>query len=341
MEKGRNKVFGREFKFSNIFKTAVFVITLVFGIYPNTVFAEKPIVLKGVSAFPKSHPVNASIPAFIDMVNKESNGKLSIKWVGGPEVMKAFDQIDALKAGIVDILLFMPCGYFKPILPAAEIMGLSEYPAWKEREIGAYELWDKLFKEKANAKFLGRFVSDIPYHIYCNPKISNLGDLKGLNIRVMPLYVPFVKSLGASPVTLSAMEIYTAMQRHVVDGFIWPAWGVTGLGWHEVTKYMVEPGVFQLDPIIVVNLNKWNKIPKKLQATLNDCMKKMERVATDSALKKGQQEMIIMEKAGMKKTYLSPEDSRKFRALAYEATWKELIKKAPIYGPQFKKILSK
>jgi TRAP-type C4-dicarboxylate transport system substrate-binding protein len=60
---------------------------------------SQPIVLKAVTAFPRNHLNNDPVPIFIDKVNKRAEGKLKIDWVGGPEVIKSFDQV--LARGLV------------------------------------------------------------------------------------------------------------------------------------------------------------------------------------------------------------------------------------------------
>ncbi len=39
-------------------------------------------------------------------------------------------------------------------------------------------------------------------------------------------------------------EVYTALERGVVDGYGWPITGIFDLGWHEKTKYRVDPGFY-------------------------------------------------------------------------------------------------
>jgi len=317
----------------------VFMAALIFA-QPTPVSA-KPIVLKAISAFPKNHPHNLGIPGFIALVERKSKGQLKINWLGGPEVVKTFDQGEALKNGMVDMLLYNPFGYFKPFSPVFQAKGLSQLTAWEERTVGAYALWVKIFREKVNAEYLGSFNSMIPFRIYCNKKISGIADFKGMKIRVMPLYIPFVKALGAKAITIPPMEIYTAMQRGVVDGFMWPNYAIPGMGWHEVTKYAITPGVFSIEPATLVNLDKFNSLPKNLQEVLNLCMEIMEGIDTARSLVRVNHDWKIMQAAGMKEIVLPPTDAKNFFDLAYDVTWKSVIKHTPVYGSQLKKLSSK
>jgi len=321
------------------------IITAALGRFSSVVFAEEPFVLKGVTPLPTGVPLpfTVDVPKFIDMVSKESNGRLKIEWVGGPEVIHAFDQVEALRKGTIDVLLYNPRGYFQSHLPSANAAGLSQLTAWEERKTGCYDLWVQVFREKCNAEYLGRLHSKIKLRVYTNYKVEKLDDFKGKKFRVMPLYVPMFKALGASPVTIPSTEVYTALERGVVDGYMWLELGVTSMKWHEITKFAIEPRIFQIEPTTVVNLDKFNKLPKDLQAVLKNSMEKMEYIATERVIntKVVQKEWEVMQKAGVRMIKLPPADAKRFVDIAYEATWAKVIKDDPVYGPKFKKLSSR
>ena len=97
---------------------------MIFGLGSTTVQSQQ-IVLKAVTAFPKNHPNNDPVPIFIEDVTKATQGKLKIEWLGGPEIFASFDQIHAVKAGTVDMILYYPFGYMKSLMPEAEAKGLT------------------------------------------------------------------------------------------------------------------------------------------------------------------------------------------------------------------------
>jgi len=320
-------------------------IFLLFGIliftFIVTEINAQPIVLKAVTAFPKTHLNNDPVPLFIDDVNKRAQGRLKIEWLGGPEVFASFDQVHAIKAGTIDMNLYYPWAYMKSLMPEAEAQGLSQLAAWEERKSGLFELWGEIFEKRVNAKYLGRLHSNVTFHVFCNRKIEKVADFKGLKIRVMPLYIPFLKALGASPVTMPPPEIYTAMERGVVEGFMWPRVGMISWGLQEVTKFMIEPGVFQMEPATMVNLDRWKKIPKDLQDLLLEVIQAHEYIGTMRNYMIVEKEERVREKAGMKNIELPPKEAEKFVKTAYDMTWEEVIKRAPDYGPKLKKAMSK
>lgn len=313
---------------------------VLFGFMSPEIKAQ-PIILKAVTAFPKPHLNNDPVALFIEAVNKRAQGRLKIEWLGGPEVFAPFDQVHAIKAGTIDMNLYYPWAYMKSLMPEAEAQGLSELAAWEERKSGLFELWSEIFEKRVNAKYLGRLHSNVTFNVFCNRKMEKVADFKGLKIRVMPLYIPFLKALGASPVTMPPPEIYTAMERGVVEGFMWPRVGMISWGLQEVTKFMIEPGVFQMEPATMVNLDRWKKIPKDLQDLLLEVIQEYEYIGTMRNYMIVAKEERVREKAGMKNIHLPPKEAEKFVKTAYDMTWAEILKAAPEYGPKLKKAMSK
>ena len=303
---------------------------------------DKPIVIKAVTAFGKNHIIfPPTIPELIKRVDEKSGGRLKIRWIGGPEVVKGFDQPEALQKGMIDMILYIPTSWYKPILPVAECKGLSELTAPEERKSGAFDLWKEVFRKYCNAELLGFWSTGSRFNIFTVDKVETLSDLKGKTIRVMPLYAPFIESLGASPIIMPPTELYTALQRKVVDGYMWLDIGSVTFGWHEVVHFMVQPPIFRGEATVAINLDKFNQIPKDLQDVLNTTMEEMEvfgiQVEKDLLVKENE----AMQKAGVEKVMLPPEDAGKIETMSQEVTWKLLEERAPDYAPQFRKLTRK
>ncbi len=184
-------------------------------------------------------------------------------------------------------------------MPEAWAKGLTLLAEWEERKTGLYDVWCDIFAKRVNAKYLGRLHSLVPFSVFSNKKITKVEDFKGLKMRVMPLYIPALKALGATPVTIPPTEIYTAMERGVVDGFMWPNVGMISWGLQEVTKYQLKPGVFAMEPATMMNLKKWNQIPKDLQEMMMEVMQDTEYIATMRTImieKKEEEKGVVLTK---------------------------------------------
>jgi TRAP-type C4-dicarboxylate transport system substrate-binding protein len=302
-----------------------------------------PVTLKAVTFLPFNHPnVDPWVKMMVDRVNKESKGELTIKWLGGPEVIGSYDQTNALKTGVVDMLPYHPFGYMAPVMKEGNAGGLTQLAGWEERNSGAFDLWDTIFQKRVNAKYLGRSHTGpgLPFWVYTNFKVEKIEDFKGKILRVMPLYIPWLKAMGASTVTTPPGEIYTSIERKVIDGFVYP-FGIVSWGLQEVTKYRVEPGVFTMEAACMVNLDTWKKIPKHLQNILLDVMEDFEYIGYAQQVVRVELERETMIKAGMTMISLPPSEAKKFRDLAYNITWEQVIKDCPEYGPKLREMTTR
>jgi len=317
------------------------ILVAHFGpIPPGEASAAETIVIKAVTALPKTHPdIFTSVPKFIDMVHKRSGGKIKIDWLGGPEVIGSFEQTDALKSGVIHMQLYTPLAYMAPRVPETEASSLTQYAPWEERKVGIFDLWDEIFQKKLNSKYLGRLAGVLPYYLYSTVKIEKLEDFKGKIFRAHPLYVPLYKALGVKPVTIPPADLYTALERGTVQGTFWPQAGITGFGLEEVVKYEIGPGIWQMQPGTLMNLDMWKKLPKEMQDVINECMEEAEQIATVARIWEAHLDWEYkMKPAGVKRIMLPAEEADKYVALAYSANWEEILKRSPEYGPKLKKL---
>src|SRR2546430_7495830 len=107
--------------------------------------------------------------------------------------------------------------------------------------------------------FLARHVDGNPFPLYLNKPISK-PDLTGLKIRITPVYRDFFQALGATVVQTAPGEVYTALERGVVDGYGWPITGIFDLGWNEKTKYRVDPGFYSAEVSVLINKSSWDRL---------------------------------------------------------------------------------
>ena len=152
---------------------------------------------------------------------------------------------------------------------------------------------------------------------------------------------PFIKALGASPISLPVPEVYTALERGVVDGLMFIDYGITSFGWHEIAKYKLHPSVFQQETATLMNMDVWKKLSKDLQDVLMSAFIDFEYISTAVLLQIKKQEWEVCEKAGMTISSLPTEDAKKFQKIAYDATWKVVMKTSPDYGSKLKKLFTK
>ena len=323
---------------------AALFLTLVTLPFPAGIAtAAEPITLKALTAWPKNASDNKSLDFFMEsveqQVSKKYPGELKINLVGGPEAVKIQDQVHAAQTGMVDIV-HTTNAYYVSLLPEADAMKLSELRPWEERANGAWAYYNDLHEKKLGLYFLGRIGTDLPFMLYLIKPIST-ADLKGFNIRVSPLYLQMVKGLGGNPVVIPPTDVYTALERKVVDGYCWPSVGIREWGWEKQTKYVVSTGFYSGPHPMVMNLKTWNGLPQKFKDVLNQAAMDAERKIIDYYAEEEKKEMPLLKQAGLQVIDLPPAEKEKFLKIAYEEGWKDIIDKCPKTGPELKALLSK
>jgi len=301
------------------------------------------ITLKSVTAWPKTAPDNIPYQIFSEiaeqMVAQKYPNELKIQYVGGPEAVKTSDQVQALQRGMVDIC-YTTNAYYVSLLPEVDAMKLSPFSPAEERARGVTAYWNDLHEKRLKIYYLGRLGHDQKFYLYLTKPIKT-ADLKGLNIRVSPMYLQLIKALGGNPIVIPPTEVYSALERNVVDGYCWVTVGIRDWGWQKVTKYIVDIPFYRGPNPLLVNLNTWSKLPKKFQALLTEAAKEAEKKAVARFEELTMEERPLLLKEGIKVIDLPPAEKEKFLKVAYDEGWKDVIQKCPKTGPELKKLLTK
>ena len=126
-------------------------------------------------------------------------------------------------------------------------------------------------------------------------------------------------------------EVYTALERGTVDGLGWPSIGVMDLSWDNFLKYRIDPGYFQTDLGILVNLDKWNALSDEAKQILQDTAIAWEEESYEELQALRAEEDAEMKKRGMQVVELPPEAAEAYLNAAYEEAWNRLKERDPTH----------
>jgi TRAP-type C4-dicarboxylate transport system substrate-binding protein len=303
----------------------------------GTAYAQEA-TLRLVSAFPENQFYVKRTIEWIEKVNRENKGTLQINFIGGPKAIPTFEVGNAVKTGVVD-MGFTTGAFYTNVMPEADILKLAETSAAEQRANGGYDLINRIWAEKANMRYLAKVVEFTPFHIYLNKKIDK-PDLTGLKIRITPVYREFFQSMGASVMTTAPGEVYTALERGVIDGYGWPIHALFDLNWQEKTKFRVDPGFYNAEVGIVMNLDRYKGLPPKARQVLDQQAYDYEK-QNDFWKTYNQNEAKRQADAGIQTITFDAATSRTYVEKAKEIGWAAAIKASPQYGPQLRKVLAK
>jgi TRAP-type C4-dicarboxylate transport system substrate-binding protein len=297
------------------------------------------IALRAVSAFAEGTRFSANFEKFVAKVNAEGRGLVQIRYIGGGgKVMNPFEVGNALRSGVVD-MANVTGAFYTNLMPEADALKLIELPMEALHKNGGRDYINKLHNEKLNAYFLARQFEGVPFHLYLTRRIDR-PDLKGLKLRVTPVYQAFFSALGATPIRTDPGEVYTALERGVVQGYGWPIQGVFDLGWQEVTKFRVDPGFYNAEVNVLVNLDRWKVLSQEQQAFLIRQGEWLESLNAENA-RINVEEAERQAQSGIQTIRFSPEDTRRYLQVARDAGWARILEVSPDHGPRLKALFTR
>ena len=157
-------------------------------------------------------------------------------------------------------------------------------------------------RKKLGATFLARFNSGLGLYLQTEKKPTfknGLPDLTGTKFRSSPAYRDFIKELGATPIVMPISQIYTALERGVVEGVGGDLDSVQQFGLHKFLKYWIEPPFDQAGIIVIANANKWDHLPPKVRDLLNTELRAYEKITMDAIELRDKAVKGFMRKHGM------------------------------------------
>jgi TRAP-type C4-dicarboxylate transport system substrate-binding protein len=295
------------------------------------------ITLKAVNAFQEGTYYARNFERFVKKVNEEGKGVVQINYIGGPKAIPTFEQGNAVRNGVVD-LSNNTTSFLAGIVPEGLALNYTDKTMAEMRKDGTIDYLNKIFMDKG-LYYYARTGEGVQYYVYSNKKIDS-ADLSGMKLRIAPIYRDFFQKVNASVVQIAPGEVYTALERGVVDGYGWPLIGIFDLGWQEKTKYRVEPGFYAIELGVVFNANTWKKLTPAQRQFLEKQGAWLESLNAEMATKDAPAEIEKQKKAGIEVIKLPPAEAQKFTKAAYDAAWDAVVKASPQHGQKLREMLA-
>ena len=220
---------------------------------------------------------------FADSVRLASAGRLDIKPFSAGELVPALQSFDAVSKGSAQVGHDWP-GYWKGkneafVAFASVPFGLDAegYNIWLY-EKGGLEMMQEIYG-KFNLFALPGGQCGQEMGLFSNKRATKMADFKGMRLRTPGWYMDIMNSLGASVSPLPGGEVYLALERGVIDAaeFSSPAINYP-MGFDEITKYAIQPGVHQpgIQCGLFFNKKAYDKLPEDLKWIIDICAKETQ-----------------------------------------------------------------
>ncbi|MBJ3778114.1 TRAP transporter substrate-binding protein [Acuticoccus mangrovi] len=292
------------------------------------------------SVAPPLHPYAQILTKHFDAIEERTNGDLDINLVYfGETPYKGAEAEKLMRDGLVEMTEWL-LGYSTstyPILSGPELPFLAPSRtdatemikamdgAWASEDVAA--ALDDILKRHDAVK-LSRFYWAPQNHWLTKP-IDGPDGFKGLKIREFSAEgVDFTEAIGATPVSMTAPDVYSALQRGTLDGVVTASTSMTGLKWGEVLKAGYITNFKLTISLILVSQEAYDRLPPEYQTILKEEVDAATSEILDY-MASGEEEMheLLKSEYGFTITYASEEDYNTLREIAKEAVWPNWIER--------------
>jgi C4-dicarboxylate-binding protein DctP len=295
----------------------------IMGLFPG-VANSKTYLIKAGHVEPVGTPLDKGWRVFKDYVESASGGQIKVDLYPAGQLGGMRELFEGVKLGAYAIAQGdegAMASFYKPFL----IVSLPYL--FPNEEVGMRFYKSDFFKNKINAgliKHTGvRFIAGASYGFRCFTNnvrpIKTPDDLKGLKIRVMetPLFVTFVRSLGAGATPISFTELYTALQQGTVDGQENPVGIIADQKFYEVQKHLtIDEHVLGVNSMLV-NEKFIQSLPENLREIVITGAHLETYVETGGRAYEAHVESLgFLKKQGMQVITLTPDEKQAFKEVS-------------------------
>ncbi len=224
------------------------------------------------------HPNTPAMDLFAELVEKNTNGEISIDVFHGGVLGSQPDAIEQVRIGAIEVGNFN-LGPIGPIVKKADLVSLPfifrSVPHMFRVLEG--EAGDIIAEAMGDAGILPLAWFDAGARsFYAQKAINSPNDVKGLKIRVMNnnLYTSMIAAMGGNPSPMAFSEVQQALKTGVVDGAENNFPSFKNVGHFEVTTNYSLSEHLIIPECICVNTAKFNALSPKLQVAIRDAAEK-------------------------------------------------------------------
>ena len=212
---------------------------------------------------------------FRPQVEARTNGKFVITITSFPELgLAGPDSLDLVDTGTLGFAEIYG-GYIAGHLPAAEVALL--YGLYPDHEVefkvtqAIQPNIDAMYSEATGGGqvVFHLWVSGGDQFFFCKEGITELEDFEGRKTRSHGAALSdWIEGMGAEAQFVAFAEVYTALERGILDCGVTVAFAAHAQRWYEVTDYMVGPLSSQLLSNAIINKEVWDDLPADIQQIL-------------------------------------------------------------------------
>ena len=339
-------------EFLTVFIGLFFLLSLTALTFSPVPASAAPITLKFAHQNPpKGRTTVKVLDAFIKQMEAATRGKVKIVSYPAQSLIRAKEMITGIENGIADIGWTI-LGYYSGRFPLTTVTALPFITLNNAEKNSAllqelYDTMPEIQREYRSIKVLFLHATDAMHLFTTKKPVRNMGDLKGLKVRVMGAYtIKAAKLLGLSPLFMPMPGVYEAGEKGVLDGAITSWAGAATFNIHEVYPYYTDADLWSGSFIFFMNKDKWNSLPEDVKKAIDNIggMKAAKWAGNAGFGPDVKEDIFKKAKKGNKKLercVLSAGELEKWKKIAGEPIWDIWVKEMKKKGLPGQKVLDK
>jgi TRAP-type C4-dicarboxylate transport system substrate-binding protein len=211
---------------------------------------------------------------WVDDVNAASNGSLNVTLYAGGTLAAQDVILEALDTGVCDIGLvyttFYPSLFGLTDVIALPMLGIENATQGTNALWDLYDASPEMKAEYDDYQLIQMYTNPVSYLNFATKPVSSIADMNGLKVRCAGgTMVDFIKGTGAAPITLSLSEVYEAVEKKTIDGFVQNGSGMTSWNLQDVTPYYIDMPLYVGTWLILMNKDKYESLSDQQKAAID------------------------------------------------------------------------
>lgn len=222
---------------------------------------------------PENSAIYPVLVKWAEWCGEKSDGRLDIKIYSGGALGSIMDCVSNCEAGVTDGF-WSAMNLYPGIWPLCDVFMLPMLGA-KGVEAQDAAIQEMMQKEEFASQFdnvhLVAIASSTPASFIFANEVTSMKDVNGVTVRSFSNYAsPWLKSLGAVPVSVSSNDGYESLSKNVVGGGLWYLDQIQSSALYEVIKTcfygeMCYPSLF-----LALNKDVYAGLPEDLQKVIDE-----------------------------------------------------------------------
>jgi TRAP-type C4-dicarboxylate transport system substrate-binding protein len=307
----------------------------------------KPIELKLSWVATGSEFTEALYGVWINNVEERTGGRVHITEYVAGQLVPPPETYDAVISGVHDIGVAW-IGVTPGRFPQAEVIQMTRIgtvcPTISSKAWELYQTTPEIQKEFADVKMLSMAATTTAPPAsglgFADKEVRTMEDLKGLKVHGVGKWgLRMVEALGAAPVPAMPQDMYTDLQRKIIDGAVIDPGQFDELKLREVVHYFVEANIHFMSMYVAMNWDSWNSLPPDIQQIFEEEAAKIPNSTDTHKLEANAAALkTAIDDYGLKVITLTPEELARWQK-AQDTVRGEWVAELEAQGMPGKKLL--